>query len=246
MPIYGEDLAYVHHVGFTQALRHAVPHLLSTLRQHGVTSGTVVDLGCGSGVWTRALTNAGYRVTGVDASLAMLRLARREAPRAAFHQASLFQAAIPPCAAVTAVGECLNYDAGGDGVTTRQRLVDELLQRVFRQLRPGGLFVFDIHARTSAPGMRRRKVFRAGRDWSIFHEARINGTGTRLLRYIRVSRRLGMRIRSGAEVHVLHLYDPAKLVSMMERAGFQVRTVDGYGSVPLLPGRVGFVARKPE
>jgi SAM-dependent methyltransferase len=245
MAIYGEDLAYIHHQGFTQALREAAPHLLQTLRQHGIASGTVVDLGCGSGVWARALTDAGYHVMGVDASTAMLRLARREAPEATFKRASLFRAAIPPCAAVTSLGECLNYDAGNEGATTRQRFVEELLRRIFRQLHPGGLFIFDVHARTTSAALRRRKVRRAGRDWSISHEATVNASGTRLRRIIIVRRKMGMRARHGTEVHVLHLYDPARLAAMMQRVGFEVRVVDRFGAVLLLPGRVAFVAQKP-
>jgi SAM-dependent methyltransferase len=245
MTFYGDDLAYIHHRGFTQALRNAAPHLLDILRQRGILSGRVVDLGCGSGVWARALTGAGYDVTGVDASLAMLRIARREAPKASFKHTSLFRAAIPPCAAVTALGECLNYDTGKDGASTRQRFVEELLRRIFRQVSPSGLFIFDVHAWTTAPAMRRRKVLRAGKDWLISHEARINGLGTRLMRTITVSRRVGMISRQGTEVHVLHLYDPLRLAAMMERTGFQVQIVDRYGDVPLLPGRVGFVAQKP-
>jgi cyclopropane fatty-acyl-phospholipid synthase-like methyltransferase len=50
----------------------------------------VLDLGCGTGLPTaRQLVNAGLRVTGVDLSEGMLRLARANVPEAEFHQADI-------------------------------------------------------------------------------------------------------------------------------------------------------------
>ena len=81
---YGEDLAYIHDVGFGGFARDAAPALLALLRAAGVTSGTVLDLGCGSGIWARELLDAGDQVTGIDLSPAMIEIARRRAPEAAF------------------------------------------------------------------------------------------------------------------------------------------------------------------
>jgi len=44
----------------------------------------LLDVCCGSGQWARELTRLGYRVTGLDASPAMIRLARQTAPSARF------------------------------------------------------------------------------------------------------------------------------------------------------------------
>src|SRR5262245_42108156 len=115
---YGTDLAYIHHVGFAGFARAAAPGLLRILRRHRV-HGTVVDLGCGSGVWAGALSDAGYDVVGIDLSPAMVRLARRTAPKALFRRGSLFGAAIPRCGAVTAIGECLNYGTDSSAVGRR-------------------------------------------------------------------------------------------------------------------------------
>ncbi|MEU1799902.1 class I SAM-dependent methyltransferase [Streptomyces sp. NPDC019937] len=50
----------------------------------------VLDLGCGTGLPTaRQLTGAGLRVTGVDLSAGMVRLARSAVPGADFHQADI-------------------------------------------------------------------------------------------------------------------------------------------------------------
>ncbi len=56
---------------------------------------------------------------------------------------------------------------------------------------------------------------------------------------------VGGKYRDGNAQHFLHLFDPARLTAILERAGFRVETVQSYGDVPLLPGRMGFVATKP-
>jgi 2-polyprenyl-3-methyl-5-hydroxy-6-metoxy-1,4-benzoquinol methylase len=81
-PAYNEDLAYIHDVGYGGFAEGAAPGVLRILREAGIGDGLVVDLGCGSGIWARHLTDAGYEVVGVDISPAMIRLARKRAPTA--------------------------------------------------------------------------------------------------------------------------------------------------------------------
>ena len=69
---YKADLAYIHDVGFGDFARNSAPALLEMLRSNGVSKGLVVDLGCGSGLWARELSDAGYGVLGVDISPAMI------------------------------------------------------------------------------------------------------------------------------------------------------------------------------
>src|SRR5947207_15939720 len=101
---YGDDLAHIHDVGFGFHARGAAPGLLGILRESGVTQGLVVDLGCGSGIWAQELLEAGYGVLGIDRSAAMLRIARARCPQARFQCASVFDARLPSCDAMTAIG----------------------------------------------------------------------------------------------------------------------------------------------
>ena len=71
MPTYRDDLSYIHHVGFGGLAGGAAPGLLGLLREAGIREGLVVDLGCGSGLWARELTEAGYEALGIDSSAAM-------------------------------------------------------------------------------------------------------------------------------------------------------------------------------
>src|SRR5438067_1015248 len=106
---YKADLAYIHDAGYAGFATGAAPGLLALLRRNSVSSGLVVDLGCGSGVWARILTDAGYDVLGVDYSAAMIALARKRAPRATFRNESYLKTVLPRCDAVTSLGECFNY-----------------------------------------------------------------------------------------------------------------------------------------
>lgn len=54
-------------------------------RRKWKTEGIVVDLGCGSGIWTTALADSGYEVVGVDISPAMIEIACQRVPEARFH-----------------------------------------------------------------------------------------------------------------------------------------------------------------
>ena len=106
---YQDDLAYIHDAGFGGFAKGSAPGLLRLFRQNAIIEGVVVDLGCGSGIWARALADSGYEVVGVDISPAMIELARQRVPEATFHVQSFVAFPIPACRAVTAQGEVFNY-----------------------------------------------------------------------------------------------------------------------------------------
>lgn len=72
---YQDDLASVHEVGFSELSRRAGQHVLDLLAASGVSSGPLVDLGCGSGAWAALASKSGFSVFGVDLSPAMVQLA---------------------------------------------------------------------------------------------------------------------------------------------------------------------------
>ena len=62
----------------------------AVLERAGIAAGTtVLDVGCGTGVFLRLASDAGARVAGVDASEALLELARRRVPKADLHLGDL-------------------------------------------------------------------------------------------------------------------------------------------------------------
>src|SRR2546425_3795243 len=79
-PYYRTDLARVHHCGFGFHADSSVRAILALLDPIHKRDGLVVELGCGSGVLTRHLVEAGHRVIATDASPAILDVARLHAP----------------------------------------------------------------------------------------------------------------------------------------------------------------------
>ena len=78
---YRNDPAYIHDAGFGGMARAAGPVLIDSLRKRGFDRGLVVDLGCGSGILSQAILEAGYEVLGIDISPAMIERAGSRAGR---------------------------------------------------------------------------------------------------------------------------------------------------------------------
>src|SRR5688572_13866303 len=237
---YGADLAYIHDTGHGDFARRAAPWLLRMLRGAGIERGLVTDLGCGSGIWARELTGAGYDVFGVDQSREMLRIARRRAPRARFKRASFLGVTLPACVAVTALGEVFNYRFGP---ANDAGMLPRLFARVHAALEPGGLFIFDV-ATPGRGGFATRQKNVHGRDWAILLETSEHARRRELVRRIVSFRRVGKLYRRSEEVHTLRLYRPTDVARELRRAGFTVRLVRGYSAVRFPIGWTGFVARK--
>jgi SAM-dependent methyltransferase len=237
---YGEDLAYIHDVGHAEFALRSAPGILEILDHSGIYDSLVVDLGCGSGLWARELIDAGYRVLGIDISEAMIELSRKKVPEADFRVGSLFEVEIPPCAAVTAVSEVLNYlfDAENEDL-------GRLFQRVHDALVPGGVFVFDVLGPGQVPPGDKTRGFSVGEDWAVLSEREEDVERGTMERRIISFRKAGEYYRREDEVHRVRLYDPSGLSAELERAGFRVRTMRSYGGLRLSEGHAAFVARKP-
>jgi len=241
MAAYARDLAYIHDAGFTQFIRRATPGLLGLLQRNGIGDGLVVDAGCGSGVWARALAERGYAVLGIDISAEMIRLARRHAPAAKFRIGSFTDAALPRCAAVTAIGECVNYAFHrGAG----RAALNGFFRRVYAALQPGGIFVFDIVEPGVSDGAPLRR-FLEGSGWAILLEVAEDRRRKTLSRRIVSFRQVGQVYRRAEETHRLHLYSGAEMMVDLARAGFEAQQFDGYGRFRFAPAHAALVARKP-
>jgi len=234
---YKTDLAYIHDTGFGDFARNSARGLLELLRSSGIKEGLVIDLGCGSGIWAAELKRHGYDVLGVDISPAMIDIARKRVPNAEFRTGSLLKTAFPNCAAVTSLGECLNYLFDE---TNSIKLLRQLFRRVYSALQPGGLFIFDIAEPGRGKGPRQKH--REGADWAVLVEVDEDTRTRRLTRRIISFRKSGSLFRRDEEVHRLQLYKRSEILKELRAAGFRARTLDGYGDQPMIDGCVAFVA----
>lgn len=129
-------------------------YLIQLLREYGVDSGLVLDLGCGTGQMTRLLSQAGYDMIGVDNSEEMLLAARNASlsPKASSIEAPeeeepeilyLLQdmrefELYGTVRAVVSICDSMNYILEEEELLQVFRLVNNYLD-------PGGIFVFDLN-----------------------------------------------------------------------------------------------------
>lgn len=64
--------------------REAKPDVDSLLGQSGITGGSALDLGCGTGEWGIALADKGFEVEGLDYSADALSIARSQSKKVTF------------------------------------------------------------------------------------------------------------------------------------------------------------------
>jgi SAM-dependent methyltransferase len=195
-----------------------------------MTKGLVVDAGCGSGIWARELLRAGFAVFGFDASPSMIAIARTIAPAASLSVATVNDVSLPPCDAVTAIGEILNYGASD---------LPSFFTRVHDALRIGGVFVFDLAEPSSVHEGDRRIE---GDDWVVITHKTVSGNT--LTRRVTTFRDVDGEVRRSEETHVLRLYSRDEAVAMLRAAGFRVRVRRSYGTRRLPPAHNVFVARR--
>lgn len=111
---------------------------------YGLKGKKLLDLACGTGELSIKLAEEGYYVTGVDLSADMLAVANEKAVQKGF---SLFFVeqdmaqleGLEPFDMIGIFCDSLNYlETEGEVIQT--------FERVFQHLKPGGLFLFDVHS----------------------------------------------------------------------------------------------------
>lgn len=161
-PYYRPDLALVHHRGFGFHAEACAPGILALLEPVRRRGGVVLEVGCGSGLLTRRLLDAGHRVVATDASPSMLDLARRHAAGALeVRRLVLPEDPLPEADAIVSVGHVVNY-------LPDEAAVDRALVAIARALRPGGVLAIDLcdldwaETRRAAPDLVRLED-----DWAM-------------------------------------------------------------------------------
>ena len=118
-------------------------YLLAVLKEYGIHSGVICDLGCGTGKMTRLLAQAGYDMIGVDNSEDMLELAMEKRLVSGHDILYLLQdmqefELYGTVRAVVSVCDSLNY------ITDRDEL-RHVFELVNNYLDPEGIFLFDMN-----------------------------------------------------------------------------------------------------
>ena len=238
-PLYRDDLAHINVDGYGFHWTEAAAAILDWLDEFGISSGKVVDLGCGGGQWLNRLAKEGYQTCGIDVSASMIRLAKRNAPTAQYLRGSFAEVAIPECDAATSLGEPMNYLNSGPAMRRTMR-------NVFAALRPGGVFVFDVRHpanQTIAP----RDHHRVAKDWFCYARIEEDFRKNRLTRHIITFRRMkNGNYRRNDEVHRLMVFSRVVVTEWLRKIGFRVKTCRAYGAYKLGTRQSVFICRKPK
>jgi len=213
--------------------------ILRLARERGFRGGRLLDLGCGTGNATAPMVARGLEVVGVDASDAMLAVARRKLPEVRFHRADVRRLRLRGRFELAySVFDALNNLLDPAGFAAMAR-------RVWQLLMPGGLFIFDMNTTVGL-----RDLWEGGcvEGWAgdvyyrwvhSFDEAR--GLAT-------VEAFCETQVGAFTEVHRERPYDPPELRALLGEAGFEAVEALSYPSAHPAPedaARVWVVARKP-
>ena len=239
-PYYRRDLALVHHLGFDFHAHACAPGILQLLAPVLERRGLVVEYGCGSGLLTRHLIDAGHRVIATDASPAMLELARDVAAGAEDVRLLVLPGdPIPTADAIVSVGHAVSY-------LPDQAAIDRAFIAMAGALRPGGVLAVDVcdleyaAARKDAPNLGR-----VGEDWAIVTEFSTPSPDRFVRQMATFVRNDDGSWRRDDERHDNVLIDTARIPELLAAQGLVATVGNSFGDETLPVGLRTVIAHRP-
>lgn len=113
------------------------------LVEQGIESGSMVDLGCGTGSMTECFANMGYDMIGIDYSEEMLQTASKKQEESEckilYLQQDMTELELYGSAhAIISVCDSVNY-------IVEPNALEEMFHKVYEYLEPAGIFMFDFN-----------------------------------------------------------------------------------------------------
>ena len=192
-------------------------YIVSVLKEYGIHSGVICDLGCGTGKMTRLLAKAGYDMIGVDLSEDMLAIASEQNEEGILYlcqdmcELELYGTA----KAMVSVCDSINY------------LLEEDLEQVFRlvnnYLDPGGLFLFDFNTEYKYRELLGDTTIAENREecsfiWENYYDKEEQINEYDLTLFIREEEQL---YRKFEETHYQRGYSLEQMHTLVEEAGME-------------------------
>jgi SAM-dependent methyltransferase len=239
-PYYRADLARIHHLGFAHHADDCAPGILRLLEPVRERHGVVLEIGCGSGLLTRHLIDAGHRVIATDASPAMLDLAHQHLPPGTdVRQLTLPDDSIPEVEAIVGVGHALNY-------LPSEASIGDALVSMAQALRVDGVLAIDV-CDLEWGRVRRGQLSRGwlGDDWAIVTHFSMEGD-TRYIRQMATFTENGDgNYRRDDERHDNVLIDAGLVPRLLAGHGVDANVCPSFGDERLPDGLVAIVGTKP-
>jgi len=239
-PLYRSNLARIHHEGYAQHAELCAPGILALLGP--LRGGRILELGCGSGLLTRRLVDAGHTVFATDASPAMLDLARVTAPGADICRLTMPDDPVPAADAVVSIGHAMSY-------LPDEASVHRALVAAARALRPGGILAIDLcDLEWGATRVDRPPEVRVTDDWVLTTRFSVPSPDRYLREMTTFVRDAAGNWHRDDETHVQVNVDTARIPELLANEGLTAEVRSSFGTTPdeeLPVGLVAIVARRP-
>jgi SAM-dependent methyltransferase len=216
------------------------PGILARLEPVRARDGLVLEVGCGSGLLTRHLVDAGHRVVATDASPAMLDLARVTVPDAeSIARITLPDDPLPPADAVVSVGHALSYLPSAEAI-------DRALVALARALRPGGVFAIDLcDLEWAAARGDQHERSRVGDEWAIITQCSVPAPDRFVREMVTFVRNDDGSWRRDDERHDNVMIDVTRVPALLAAEGVEVEVREAFGTERLPVGLRAIVGGRP-
>lgn len=200
-------------------------YIVNLLKEHGIDSGIVLDLGCGTGTLTELLADKGYDMIGVDNSEEMLSVAMEKRAESGKDILYLLQdmrefELYGTVRAVVSVCDSINYILNSEELTEVFKLVNNYLD-------PGGIFIFDCNTEFKYTELLGEQTIAEDREegsfiWENYYDEEERINEYRLSLFIHETDEL---YRKHTEYHYQRCYSIDEIKNIIEASGMKLLAV---------------------
>ncbi|MGC9367348.1 MAG: class I SAM-dependent methyltransferase [bacterium] len=222
-----DNFAWVYNRHWGSHSKGIIPVLEKLIFSNIPENGIILDLCCGTGQLDKALTDRGYRVTGVDGSEEMIEFARENAPEADFIVEDARYFTIPDrFDATLSLFDSLNH-------VMELKELETVFKNVYSVLKPGGIFLFDLNMKEGFE-KRWKGSFNLVEDDHVCAIRSCYDQDSKIGKFeVTVFRFFDDWIRSDVSL-LQRCYPQEKVVSALRKAGFQdIRAFDAISNLGL-------------
>lgn len=224
--------------------------LTDILREYGIRNGLVLDLGCGTGVMTELLADAGYDMIGIDRSEEMLEAAMERRTRSGHDILYLCQdmrefELYGTVRAIVSVCDTMNY------ILNEEEFLRILMLAARNYLDFGGLFIFDLNTEYKYRELLGERTIAENRDsgsfiWENYYDEEEMINEYNLTLFIRED---SGYYRKYEESHYQRAYTLERVRALAERSGLRLLHIyDAYTREPARDDseRICVVCQRPD
>jgi SAM-dependent methyltransferase len=257
VPTYSALAEVYNQAGLAEYARQSVPRYINYALSINWAGRRVLDVGCGTGVSTWILTEQGFRVAGVDSSVAMLTQAQQqpddiladdnivELPTFVQGDMRQLESPIGKVDLILAIGGVMNE-------IQNLRELEHTFGQINHTLESGKLFIFDmrtIRGLAHDLGESDTVAYDNMHNLMLIIRSSFSYETLSSTRHYIIYQQQGLQWTRTDEIHVERGYPTQAVVAMLQRTGFQVLATLSPDMGPFdiqrdLFGRAVFVAQK--